>query len=178
MHGIIHRTLKQYITDRADESGWRRVRRAAGVDTELYLPVSHYPDSEVIDVLGTLADRTGHSEAAIKRDFGKYLAPALLDTFETQFERDWTAIDAVEGLGRVYVQVLDEDGDPNAARITTRRSGPDTVVVNYRSRRRLCPLLEGLVEGVAEAYDTDVEIDATSPTPEGLRHVELTVSPG
>lgn len=170
MHGIIHRSLKQYVVDRTSEDGWQTVADVADLEDRLYLPVSEYPDEEVTSVLATVSDLTGHSEPAIQRDFGRFFAPQLLDTFDALVDRDW---DAVEGLASIYPQVIAEDGD--AVQISTRRSDEDTVVVHYRSTRRLCPMLEGIIEGIAGEYGETIQIRKETPTREGLRHCELTV---
>ncbi len=176
MHGIIHRSLKQYVIDKTDDDGWRTVADAAGVDTRLYLPVSEYPDEEITRIITTVSELTGYGEATIQRDFGSYFAPQMLETFDAMVDADWDAIDAIERLARVYRQVIDPDGDPDSVSISTRRPGQDAVVVHYRSTLRLCPLLEGIIRGIADVYDESVAIDKETPTREGLRHCELTVT--
>jgi hypothetical protein len=175
MHGIIHRSLKQYVIDRTSEEGWETIIDVAGVENRLYLPVSEYPDEEVTEVLATVTELTGHDEAAIQRDFGRYFAPQLLDTFDAHVGRDWNAIDAVEGLERIYPQVVAKDDAADSMQISTRRSSADTVVVHYRSSRTLCPMLEGMIEGIAGEYGDEIRIGKGSPTRDGLRHCELTV---
>lgn len=175
MHGIIHRSLKQYVIDRTSEDGWQMVIDVADVENRLYLPVSEYPDEEVTDVLATVAELTGHDEVAIQRDFGRYFAPQLLDTFDAHVSRDWGAIDAVESLERIYPQVVSKDDDPDSMQISTRRSDGNTVVVHFRSSRKLCPMLEGIIEGIAGEYGEAIRIGKESPTRDGLRHCELTV---
>lgn len=175
MHGIIHRSLKQYVVDRTSEDGWETVRDAAGIESRLYLPVSQYPDEEVAAILATVSELTGHDEPAIQRDFGRYFAPQLLDTFDAHVHRDWDALDAVASLEKIYPQVIDKDGDVDSVDVSTRRSNGDTVVVHYRSTRKLCPMLEGLIEGVGSEYGEKIQIRKETPTREGLRHCELTV---
>lgn len=175
MHGIIHRSLKQYVVDRTSQEGWETVTDVADVETRLYLPVSQYPDEEVARILVTVSELTGHDEPTIQRDFGRYFAPQLLDTFDALVGRDWDALDAVEALDEIYPQVIDKEGDPDSVQISTRRSNGDTVVVHYRSTRRLCPMLEGIIEGIAGEYGEKIQIRKETPTREGLRHCELTV---
>lgn len=175
MHGIIHRSLKQYVIDRTSEDGWDTVTEVGNIETRLYLPVSQYPDEEVARILATVSELTGHDEAAIQRDFGRYFAPQLLDTFDAHVHHGWDALDAIEGLGQIYPQVIDQEGDVDSVQITARRSEEDTVVVHYRSTRRLCPMLEGIIEGIADEYGAEIEISKDTPTREGLRHCELTV---
>jgi len=175
MHGIIHRSLKQYVIDRTSEDGWETVTDVADVETRLYLPVSEYPDEEVVRLLATVAELTGHDEEAIQRDFGRYFVPQLLDTFDAHVHRDWDAVDAVEALEAIYPQVVSADGEVDSLQISTRRSNGDTVVVHYRSTRQLCPMLEGIIEGIAGEYGQEVQIRKESPTRDGRRHCELTV---
>ncbi|PSQ19158.1 hypothetical protein BRD00_02620 [Halobacteriales archaeon QS_8_69_26] len=165
MHGIVHKALKEYVTDRTDDGGWETVRERAGVENRLYLPVSEYPDEEVTAVLETVADLTNHPEVAIRRDFGRYFAPSLLETFDAIVDDDWDALETVLGLEELYPRVVTKEGDPEETEISTQRPGSGGVVVRYRSPRPFCPFLEGLVEGIGEEYGTALAVDTTALAP-------------
>ncbi|MFC4783660.1 heme NO-binding domain-containing protein [Nocardioides sp. MAHUQ-72] len=53
---------------------------------------------------------------------------------------------------------------------------PDTLVVHYRSARRLCVLAMGMIEGAAAHYGQRAEVAQTSCTLDGADHCVLSVS--
>ncbi|MCW8173238.1 hypothetical protein D8S78_19885 [Natrialba swarupiae] len=75
MHGIVHKTLKEYVVERTDEASWNAIVERAGLEPSLYLPVSHYDDAEFEAILETLSAVAVQERAQIERSFGRMLAP-------------------------------------------------------------------------------------------------------
>lgn len=174
MHGIVHKALKEYVTERTSDGGWDTVRERAGVENRLYLPVSEYPDEEVTALVETVADLTDHPEVAIQRDFGSYFAPHLLETFDAIVDDDWDAVETVLALEELYPRVVTKEGDPESTAVSTDRPDPDTVVVTYRSPRPFGPFMKGLVEGIGVEKGTSLAVEATTlATDEELAETEF-----
>jgi heme-NO-binding protein len=95
------------------------------------------------------------------RDFGRYLGreafPQLAPAFYEQHSSLTEALLAVEKEIHERVRKI----LPNAAppRLHVSPLGDHGAVIAYTSERRLCPLLEGLVEGTAERYETQVRME-------------------
>lgn len=159
MHGIIHRSLKQYVIDRASDDAWETVTDVVDVDDKMYLPVTDYPDEEIAVILEGVSDLTGHSLQAVQRDFGAYFAPQMLDTFQAMIGNDWGGLDVIAGLEVIYPEVVRKKGDPDDVEVDTHRPDEDTVVVEYTSARDLGYLVEGIVRGIVNEYDLSVNID-------------------
>jgi hypothetical protein len=168
MHGIVHRSLKQYVIERSDDDGWNIVTDVAGVEDDMFLPIAEYPDEDVVAVLDAVADLTDHPRSAVGIDFGRYFVPQMLETFEPLVDDDWSALDVVAALDVLYPRVVSKDGDPASVTVTTRRPDPDTVVVEYAADRDLSAMLEGIVRGIASEYESDLGVDReVGEDPEG-----------
>ncbi|WP_121820875.1 heme NO-binding domain-containing protein [Halostella salina] len=175
MHGIIHKSLKEYVEARLNDGSWEDLLDEAGIEPKLYLPVSHYPDEEVTGIVTVIADNTGRSERAVQRDFGAYLAPELLDTFKAHVRDEWDTLDTIAQLETVYEGIEGSNDDTTPPDVETRRDG-DAVTVAYHSDRELCALAEGIIQGIAEVNGEEVAIDHPVCVHEGDGHCELTVT--
>jgi hypothetical protein len=175
MHGIVHRSLKQYVIERSDDDGWNIVTDVAGIDDDMFLPIAEYPDRDVVAVLDAVADLTDHPRSAVGIDFGRYFVPQMLETFEPLLDREWGAIDVVAALDRLYARAVSKDGDPESVTVVTRRPDPDTVVVEYTADRDLSAMLEGIVRGIGNEYDTDLNVEREAGADPDGPDVVLTV---
>jgi hypothetical protein len=167
MHGIVHRSLKQYVIERSDDDGWNIVTDVAGVEDDMFLPIAEYPDEDVVAVLDAVADLTDHPTTDVQVDFGRYFAPQLLDTFDALIPADLDGLGAIAALDRLYPEVVSKDGPADSVELSTSRPDEDTVVIEYDSRRDLSAMLEGIARGIAAEYALQVSVDReSSPIPD------------
>jgi len=176
MHGIIHKSLKEYVEARLNDGSWEDLLDEAGIEPKLYLPVSHYPDEEVTGVISVIADNTDRSERAVQRDFGTYLAPKLLDTFKAHVRDEWDTVDVIAHLEEVYEGIEGSDDETTPPEVATSRDG-DAVTVVYRSDRELCSMAVGIIHGIAADRDETVDVEQEVCVRHGDGHCELTVTP-
>lgn len=174
MHGIVHKGLKDHVDEDVDGVGWDEVAASAGIEPKLYLPVSHYPDEEVTAALAIISERTDATEQSVQREFGRYLAPPLLDTFKAHIRDDWGTQETILALETIYEQLATLDDSAASASVSTRAVGED-VVVTYRSERELCALLTGVVFGIAAHHDDTIAVSKRACLREGDDHCELLV---
>jgi|AntDeeMinimDraft_5_1070356.scaffolds.fasta_scaffold00116_42 predicted hydrocarbon binding protein len=175
MHGILHKSLKNYVGENIDEDVWDDVLDRADIDPKLYLPVSHYPDEELVDAIAVLAEMSGHEVASVQRDFGTFVAPDLLSTFKAHVRDDWSTFDLLAALPSIYEQLEAQNPETNPPDVDVSRLGPDAVVVEYRSERDLCSLGEGIVVGASEALDDPCEVTQEMCVRDGEDHCEFHV---
>lgn len=156
MHGIVHKTLEEYVVDRTDERTWAAVLDRAGVESRLYLQVSRYDDGEIDAVLEALAAMATQDRRTIERDFGRALAPELLSTFGAHVPTDGDVRELLADLERVRDEIETANAKATLPEVTTRRDG-DEVRVTYRTNRETnyCGLARGVLEGSLEEFDAD-----------------------
>ncbi|NHN41776.1 hypothetical protein G9C85_09050 [Halorubellus sp. JP-L1] len=175
MHGILHKSLKSYVAENMGEDVWDDVLDRAEIDPKLYLPVSHYPDSDLTDALSVIAAMSGHDEPAVERDFGSFLADDLLSTFKAHVRDDWSTFDLLESLPTIYAQIEAQNEETNTPDVATNRLGADEMVLEFRSERDLCTLGEGVVVGVGEVLEDPCEVTQETCVREGDAHCEFHV---
>jgi hypothetical protein len=129
MHGILHKSLKNYVGENMGEDVWDDVLERADIDPKLYLPVSHYPDAELVDAIAVIAEMTGHDQPSVERDFGAYVAPDLLSTFKAHVRDEWSTFDLLAGPPHIYEQIEAQNPDTTPPDVTINRLGDREAVV-------------------------------------------------
>ncbi|NGM68865.1 hypothetical protein G6M89_07545 [Natronolimnobius sp. AArcel1] len=177
MHGILHKTLEEYIVDRTDEETWETIRERAGVEPTLYLQVSHYDDDEFEAILETLASMATQDRAAIERDFGRTLAPAIRSTFGAYSKADWGILELLANLEAIYGEIAAGNDNLTLPEVSTERDG-ETVQLTYRTPRdrHYCHLAHGILEGLVTDFDADAAVEKQACYHDGNDCCEFTVT--
>ncbi len=157
MHGIVHKTLKEYISEITDPNTWTTIVDRANIEPKLYLPVSHYDDAEIDALLSVFAETRDQHRELIERDFGRRLAPALVSTFDAHLRDQWGLFELLENMEMVTKSVDETTTGTTVPEVTCERTDSGAIVT-YRSQRDYCELAYGILEGLGETYDTDVSV--------------------
>lgn len=176
MHGIVHKTLKEYVVARTDDGTWDTIVERSDLEPKLYLPVSHYDDAEIDAILETLSTMATQDRRAIERDFGKTLAPELLSTFSAHVRGDWDVDELLGGLEDVYDDIDSATEETSLPAISCTLAS-DHAVVTYDTHRdqQYCGLAHGVLEGVIAAFDGDAPVTKTACADDGAERCEFRV---
>lgn len=168
MHGIVHKTLKEYVVERTDDDTWETVVEQAGLEPRLYLPVSNYDDEEVDAILETLSSMAARERREIERDFGRALAPELLSTFSAHIGRDRELTELLVSFDRIYDDIDVATEETALPELSCRHEG-DHAVVTYDTHRahRYCGLAHGILDGLIAAYGADASVTETACADDG-----------
>lgn len=172
MHGIVHKTLAEYVTENAGDDAWKTIVERANIEQTLYLPVSSYDDGEIDAVLTVLADLAVQNRRQIERDFGRALAPELLSTFGAHVHREAELVDLLTDLESIVADVEQATGrdslpDLSGRLVEDTDTNTNTVIVTYRSDREYGELARGILEGVVDASETEGTVTKEGCTDEG-----------
>lgn len=156
MHGILFKRLKTYVEAEYGDDAWADAMEAAGIEPKLYLPVTEYPQAELVRLVDGVVDVTGVDENRLLEALGADMAPALLDTFEAHLKEDWDAMDLLADADNEVYAVLRSDDD--SVDVATERRDEDTVLVEYSADLEMCRLAEGMFRAIGEEYGEHVDV--------------------
>lgn len=179
MHGVVMSGLQSFIEDQRSGPSWREVRKRADIDRTTYSRTDDYPDEEFEQVYEVLVEQFGMDGPTLQQQFGQYLFSSLADIYgRLYFEDEWDALDLIENVEESIHQSLKRRGDATFTppELETDRIGDHRVVVIYTSDRQLCDLAKGMVQGVADHFDTPLEIDEASCMKDGDERCRLVVT--
>ncbi|WP_440990092.1 heme NO-binding domain-containing protein [Haloarchaeobius baliensis] len=177
MHGIVPKSLKDFVVDRYDTETWRAIQEEAGVPGKLYVPVSEYTDEETLALVSAASALSGEDEADLLYEFGRYAVGPLVETYGVHVDGEWTGLDLLANTETYIHRALraKQLSEFTPPKLQSKRLGEDAVVVRYGSDRQLCMLAEGIIDGVGEHYDEMYRVDHRTCQLEGDPHCDLVV---
>ena len=150
MHGVVFSSFRDYVTDRHG----RELADQVLADGGAYLLSEAYPDEQLLQAIGRVAEATGRDVDDIVLEFGVF-------TSERTFARLYPAFFAISPSAREFLLTVEtrihelvRATIPNARppQLHVSEQGVDGVSIIYTSPRQLCVLIRGLVQGTAAHY--------------------------
>ena len=157
MHGVIFASYSDFVTARFGAE----TARAVFASEPIYLMSEAYEDERLLELIKQTCQRMEVSIEELVRDFGVFTA-------QRTFARLYPAFFEVAGSARPFLLTIEERIHelvratiPNARppELHVTPLGEDAVTIAYTSPRKLCSLLEGLVDGTARHYGESASID-------------------
>jgi Haem-NO-binding len=157
MHGVIFTSLREYVT--AAHGNELAADVFAGQPS--FEVDQAYPDEQLVRLIGRTAQASGREVDAVLHDFGLFTAI-------TTFPRLYPAFFAVAPSAREFLLTVEarihelvRATIPNAAppELAITPLDDDGVSIIYASRRGLCVLLRGLVQGTASHYGEQATLE-------------------
>jgi hypothetical protein len=162
MKGTITRCLAGLVRSKAGDQAWRDIVRAADAgDAEYLLELagSDVDDALVVRLLHAAKTRLGLEEQATYDAFGEYWCCSYAPTvYAAVYGRFTSARDMILGLDRVHVDVTASMARARPPRFEYAWRDDKTLIVFYKSHRRLAPLYVGLVRGVGKYFKEDLRV--------------------
>ncbi len=159
MKGVVFNILEDVVTAESGEHGWDDLLDRAGVDAG-YTAIGNYADAEFVRLLHARASGTATDPDAELRRFGLAGMRRLVELYPDFFTPHLTTIPFLLTLNDIIhpaVRCLYPGADVPVFDFAPVPRRPDGgLVVGYRSRRRLCHLAAGFIEGVASHYGEQV----------------------
>jgi Haem-NO-binding len=160
MHGIIFVELQKYVESRVSAEAWRELLVKSGVPTRLYMAVRPYDDAELIALVQTASTMTGTPAPVLLRDFGTFIVPGLMKTYRAFMRPEWRTLDVLEFTeSHVHTKVRSMTKGAMPPFLEATRTSPTQVMMTYRSARKLCPVAEGIIEGIATHYSERIRME-------------------
>jgi hypothetical protein len=157
VQGVILDELEKYVVRELGQTGLSRIRDLTGRGAGGYQFDKAYPDDEMFVMLRGLVEATRRDPREIVEEFGEVLASSLLEVYGFLVDPRWSFLEFLlntESVIHAGVKLNTPGAKPPL--IQALRSGPESVQISYRSRRRLCPLAKGIIKGAAAHYEVAI----------------------
>ncbi|MCC5656510.1 heme NO-binding domain-containing protein [Nostoc sp. XA010] len=178
MYGLVNKAIQDMVCSRFGEETWKEIKHKAEVDIDVFLNMEGYPDDITHKLIKAASVVLSLSTQQIMQAFGEF----------------WVHYTAQEGYG----EMMDMSGDtlpeflenldnlharvgvsfpnlqPPSFECTDMKE--NSLSLHYRSDREgLTPMILGLVQGLGNRFDTEVDITQTQNRDEGAEHDEFLV---
>ena len=158
MKGVVFNLVESFICDGWGEDKYEEILSLCPLKTkEPFVGPGTYPDSDLMLMVTKAAEILGVEVEDAVRAFGHYCFPKLsakLPELVARHDHPFDFLMSVEDAIHVEVRKL----MPNALTpsFRYRREDETHMVLEYRSPRKLCAFLEGLLDGVAEHFKVEI----------------------
>lgn len=182
MKGIIFRLLEKMVTTKLGPRAWDTLVERTPLQTPGggYVGSETYPDADLLALVQTASDLTGHDAPDLVRAFGRFMFPDLVAIDPSFVRPGMTAKDFLMSVDRVvHVEVRKLQPGANLPRFVYEDPGPGRLAMLYYSDRQLCALAAGLIDGVAAYFGERIDHHQTECTLLGHSRCrfELTFTP-
>jgi len=159
MKGIVYNILENLIVEKFGDEVMEEIYDETEFTSDVppFVGPETYPSSDLLLVVASLSQKTNLPVGDLVYEFGKYMFPVLAGKYPVFLEDMDTPLEflkSVHEIIHIEVKKLFEDANPPTVMIEELTS--NRAKVYYRSERKLCRLLEGLLEGVADHFDQNV----------------------
>ena len=160
MKGVIFVKLSEFIESTFGEAFWDELLTQANLPSHgAYTTVSTYDDNELFQLIALIESQKGVSAAEAQRAFGSWLFRHLI---ELAPEHKGTIISTFDFLEKVqnmvHVEVKKLHPDALLPQFTFLQTSPNHLALRYESERGLCFLCEGLIQGLAQFTQENIQV--------------------
>ena len=177
MKGIVFNLLEEAVRGEYGEDAWDDLLERAVVDGA-YTSLGRYPDTDMVRPVGAASEALKLPLETIVRWFGRRAIPLLRERYEDLFEGHTSTRSFLLPLNSIVhpeVRKIYPGADVPTFDLQTAADEP-VLEIGYRSARKLCALAAGFIEGSADHYGEDVEIEQPACMHRGAEHCLLTVT--
>lgn len=177
MYGVIFHFLRNYVIEKhGGKNTWRAILNANGQKIDHYNPITEYPDSEVVALAETASNMLNQPVNAVLEDFGIYTGKQLVTFYHMYIKPDWKSFDVIENAGNnIHKSINQYNTTRKPPQINAHRVSEDELDIRYFSKRKLCPVLKGIIKGLGEHFGESLTIKESQCMHNGHPHCTLIV---
>jgi hypothetical protein len=154
--GVVFVLFEEFVVQNWGEATFERLLDdCPHTAAEPFVSPKTYPDQWIVDLLTAACTRLAVAPADALRAFGKFCFPGLAQRFPS-FVQGMTnprqLIESVNGIIHVEVRKLMDGAEPPSLLCESVAGDGHSIDVVYDSRRGLCALVSGLLDGCAEHF--------------------------
>ena len=181
MKGVVFNFLEEYIEKNLGDGRYDDVLEKCTLKTkEPFVGPGTYPDEYLMAIVAETINMAGIPPPEGLRSFGRFCFYKLSERypfFVNPYSHPKPFLKSVESVIHVEVKKLYKDANPPCFRYID--PAPDSLIIQYISKRGLCQFMEGLIDGVAGYYQVPIKYKQGTCTLNGDNVCEfhLTFSP-
>jgi len=177
MYGVIFHFLRNYVIEKhGGIETWRALLAANGRKFDNYNPITEYPDNEIIALAKTASEALNVPFVAVLEDFGAYTGKQLVTFYSMYVKTNWTTFDVIKNAGSNIHGALNQyNSTRKPPHIDAKQISADQLLIHYASKRKLCPVVKGIIRGLGEHFGESFIIKETQCMHSGHPHCTIEV---
>ena len=172
MKGVIFNVVESFVIENFGDDVWDEVLDNCELKTqEPFVGPGTYPDEDLIEIATKTVERVEVPLPDALRAIGKYGFPklaAMVPQLVSSHEHPKPFLLSVHDVIHVEVRKLHETAETPDFRYA--QDAPDHLAIEYHSRRGLCHLMAGLLDGVEDHFGVPFEQVQSACVHDGAAH--------
>jgi len=176
MYGMVNAAIQDFICSRFGADKWEEVKTKAGVQVEEFSRMSQYSDDLTYKLVGAASDSLGISADEVMIAFGEFwVLYTGQQGYGHLFDMAGDSLrDFLFNLDNLHSRVGQNFKDLVPPSFTFDEIDANTLRMHYHSQRAgLCPMVIGLLNGLATRFKRAIEIEHPACARRGADHCEF-----
>lgn len=158
MKGIVFNVLEEVVVQQFSQDVWEDLIDKAEV-SGAYTSLGSYDDAELSSLVAAAAATLGKTPGEVLRWFGQSAMPLLAVHYPSLFESHQSSRDFVLSVNKIiHPEVRKLYAGASCPYFHFQPSEGGGMMMAYDSKRKLCTLAQGFIEGAATHYQDTVHV--------------------
>jgi predicted hydrocarbon binding protein len=162
--GAIFKGIEDVAKSTFGDTAWQRILETAGCKEPFFTAGDNYPDETATALIRAASEVSGLSEETVMLAFGRHwVLHTAQVTYPTLFHLAGdTARSFLMNMNRIHELVTRNLQGAHPPKFEYEFQSEQALLIHYTSKRSLCPILRGLIEGVGLYFNEDLKITETA----------------
>jgi len=164
MKGIINKGIQDLVETKFGAETWEKVKSLAGCEEPYFAISNDYPDEETIALVKAASEVSGLDMETVLVEYGKFMIPnTLREQYPTYFRlAGSSAKEFLLNMDRIHEHATKSISKSVPPRFEYEELQDGRLLMKYKSQRRLCAVLHGLILGVGILFDQELGVQETA----------------
>lgn len=176
MYGLVNQAIKDLVVTSFGENEWVKICELSKIDTTDFVSMQYYPDELTYGLVGSASKVLMLEPSKILNEFGKYFIlytdkagyGALMNLFGQDFKS------CLQNLNNLHSRMGMTMPQLSPPKFSFKEIDNSYYQVEYFSKRAgLCPMVIGLLEGLAKKYNVNAEIKFEEIDSTKMFHIKI-----
>lgn len=178
MYGLVNKAIHDMVCSKFGDETWQAIRQRAAVEADGFISMESYPDDLTHRLVKAASEVLELSPAAVMQAFGEYWVQyTAQEGYGELMEMSGDTLpEFLENLDDLHTRVGVSFPQLQPPAFDCEEEDDENLQLHYYSEREgLAPMVLGLVKGLGDRLDTEVDIQQTQSREDGADHDEFSI---
>ena len=178
MKGIINKGIQELVETKFGTEPWEKVKELAKCEEPFFSVSEDYPDQMTMDLASAASEVSGLPLESVLVEFGKFwVTNTGAKSYSTFFKlAGKTAREFLLNMNRAHKQATKNILNAKPPNFEYEELPDGRLLMHYRSERRLCAVLRGIISGVGIYLDEELQVKEISCVNNGAPQCTMEVT--
>jgi hypothetical protein len=178
MKGIINKGIQEMVEAKYGAEIWEKIKSLAGCEEPFFAIGLNYPDDMTTALVKAASEVSGLSAETILLEYGKFMVPNTLKKYyPTYFVLAGSSPrQFLLNMDRIHDQATRSISNAMPPRFDYEELPNGRLLMHYNSNRGLCIVLRGLILGVGDLFNQNLQVQEIACMHKGSRRCTMEVT--